>query len=123
MNGQHNNPETERRIGDQSTNERIRWVPIFPNRQQDSPPQHQPVGESTRSRIPNWVAFGLFALAAFLAVWHYRPIAQALEKMTRIGQTGDPVEDIKGLSIFGIVLVAILAALRIALNANRNDRR
>ena len=94
----------------------LRWEPIYVD------PADDP-GQGSGGTGARWTAIALAVLALTLVIWNWSAIVGCLDAMTRIGPGTTDGEKGRGLVILGVVLVSILAAMRIALEALRRGDR
>ena len=90
----------------------LEWEPIYP--------PYEPADEpARRARGAGWVVLGLVLLALLVGFFTLNHITAFLSTIGHIGPEWDDGEKAIGLMAFGIVLVSILAAMKIALNAGQ----
>ena len=113
------NPQRQRQY---EHNPRLVYRPIFRDEQGGSAPRPPPSRRDGSGR--SWsglFAFALLLIAAVVILLNLDEIKAFFATMEDAG-SHDPVRQFKGLATFGIVVVSILAAMRIALNRRDDDR-
>ena len=91
---------------------------IYPDELVEQRPVLQPTG-SKRGRLVVWLFLGI---AAWLGISHLADIKAFFSTIDDIGSS-NPESQIKGLVSFGVICVAMLAALKIVLNAQDKDKQ
>lgn len=101
--------------------DRLRWEPIFPTDEPLSGKHPKLPAGNRPPLLPRLIAIALFGLAIAVGFTFLKEI-KAFIGVIPLAISNDPREQVKGLAAFGLCLVAILAAMRIALNGNDRNR-
>ena len=96
----------------------LKWKPIFPSQEETGSSKSC----STR-RGPRWIAICLFCIAIVILISNLNHIGALIRTIGHIGPGWNDGDRTTGLAALGIVLVAILAAMRIALDASRDRNK